>query len=296
MTTRFPLRHATAALALVVLVLLPRNAARVSAWGAQGHHIVARVAWALMTPEARAEATTLLEGGQDAFVAAATWADEIRNDRPQTYNWHFVDMPIDQPSYDPARDCPPSDRGDCVIAEIARARAELADASRVVSLRGESLKFIIHFVGDLHQPLHAIDNHDRGGNDVRINSLREGPDGRATNLHAVWDTGIMNLSTVTEAARATAILDTLRTHPVDVTIDVVKWAEESHAVALKSIYTYSGFSPAGPPQTPITLSADYITRAASTMDEQIMKGGARLAAVINQLLTRHSQDHSQEGW
>jgi len=286
MKIRFPVRQAAAVLGVALLVLLPRSAARVSAWGAQGHHIVARVAWGLMTPEARAEATSLLAGGPDAFVAAATWADEIRNDRPQTYNWHFVDIPVDQSSYDPARDCPATERGDCVIAEIARARAELTDASRTGPLRGESLKFLIHFVGDLHQPLHTIDNRDRGGNDVRVTSLREGPDGRATNLHAVWDTGIINLSTTTEAARADAILATLRTHPMDVTIDVVKWAEEGHAVALKAVYTYPGYSPAGPPQTPVTLSSDYITQAASLMDQQMMKGGARLAAIVNALLGR----------
>jgi nuclease S1 len=278
------IRAVTIALAAVLLV--PCGAIRLSAWGAVGHHVVARVAWALMTPEARAEATSLLDGGQDVFVAAATWADEVRNDRPQTYNWHFVDIPIDQPKYDAARDCPATEKGDCVIAEIERARAELTDASRPASLRAESLKFLIHFVGDLHQPLHAIDNHDRGGNDVKVTSLRDGPDGRATNLHAVWDTGIINLSTTTEAARANTLIDTLRAHPLDVTIDVVKWAEESHAVGLKAVYTYSGFSPAGPPQNPVTLSPDYITQAAATMDQQIMKGGARLAAVVNGLLGR----------
>src|SRR6187431_287238 len=157
----------------LAIVMSPQAVAPVSAWGAVGHRVVARIAWALMTPTARSQATALLEvqpdlipkAGQDAFVAAGTWADEVRSTRPESYNWHFVDIPVDQPSYDAKRDCPPTEKGDCVIAEIARAQVELVESGRSIPLKGEALKFLIHFVGDLHQPLHSVDNHDRGGND-----------------------------------------------------------------------------------------------------------------------------------
>lgn len=256
------------------------------AWGAQGHHIVARIAWALMMPAVRTEAATLLGGTEDAFIAAATWADDVRSSRPETYNWHFVDIPVDQPHYDARRDCAPTEKGDCVIAEIARARADLADPKRSADLRAEALKFLVHFVGDLHQPLHAIDDHDRGGNDVHVSSLRDGPTGRATNLHAVWDTGVINLSSETEAAHAAALLDALKAHPADVRDDVVRWAEESHDLALRVAYHYPEFSPAGPPKDAVTLHGAYIAQAAKTMDQQLMTAGARLAMVLNATLGR----------
>jgi nuclease S1 len=267
--------------AVAGLLALPGTVG-VSAWGAQGHHVVARMAWALMTPAARAEAERLLGGGQDVFVAAATWADDVRSSRPETYNWHFVDIPADRAHYDAARDCRPTDKGDCVIAEIARARAELAEPGRPDALKAESLKFLIHFVGDVHQPLHAIDNHDRGGNDVKVAALR-GEAGRDTNLHAAWDTGLINLSTETEAARATRLLDDLKGHPLAVSLDVVGWAEESHDVALRVAYRYPGFSLAGPPGQPIELDAVYRAAALTAIDRQLELGGARLASLLNAL-------------
>jgi hypothetical protein len=286
MMLRPRLRRLTVVVAISLLAVWPRGATRLSAWGAQGHHIVARIAWALMVPAARTEATSLLGGGQDAFVASATWADDVRSSRPETYNWHFVDIPVDRSRYDAARDCPPTEKGDCVIAEIARARAELADPKRSPALRAESLKFLVHFVGDIHQPLHAIDDHDRGGNDVLVASLGDGPQGRATNLHAVWDTGVINLSTQTEAAHADALLAALKTHPADAHTDVVKWAEESHDIALRVAYHYPQFRPDGPPKDAVVLGEAYLTVAASTMDERLMTAGARLAALLNAILGR----------
>jgi hypothetical protein len=269
-------------LAALVLIASP-GSARVFAWGAVGHHVVARIAWALMTQPARERASALLGGGQDVFVAAATWADEIRSSRPETYNWHFVDIPVDARSYDPARDCPWSDKGDCVIAEIARARAELADASRSDALRAESLKFLIHFVGDLHQPLHAIDNHDRGGNDVKVMALR-GEDGRNTNLHSAWDTGLINLSDETEAARAARLVEALKARPESPSLDVTGWVLESHAIAVAHTYHYPGFSPKGPPADPVALDEAYRAQAIKDIDQQLTRGGARLAALLNSLL------------
>ena len=272
-----------AAFLALFATLLPSNHVRLSAWGAQGHHIVARIAWGLMTPEARAEATTLLGGGMDAFVAAATWADDVRSSRPETADWHFVDIPVGSSHYDAARDCRPTDKGDCIIAEIARARTEVVDARRSTEQRAESLKFLIHFVGDIHQPLHDVDDHDRGGNDVHVAALR-GDAGRATNLHSAWDTGLINLETETEAARATRLSDDLKTHPADVSLDAVKWAEEGHELALRVVYHYPAFSPAGPPMDPIVLDASYRTAALATIDRQLELGGARLAALLNSLL------------
>jgi hypothetical protein len=280
-----------ATLVALALVMSPAAVVPVSAWGVVGHRVVARIAWALMTPAARSQAATLLEvqadlipkTGQDAFVTSATWADEVRSNRPETSNWHFVDVPVDQLRYDAKRDCPPTEKGDCVIAEIARAQVDLVESGRSVALKGEALKFLIHFVGDLHQPLHAVDNHDRGGNDVKVAALR-GDEGRATNLHAAWDTGLINLSAETEAARADRLLADLQAHPPAISLDIVKWAEESHDVAAKVVYQYPTFSLAGPGAEPITLDEAYRAAASATIDSRLALAGARLAALINSLL------------
>ena len=270
--------------ALVALLLLPATTVQLTAWGAVGHHVVARIAWALMTPVARDRASALLGGGGfDAFVASATWADEVRSDRPGTYNWHFVNIHVSDGRYDAARHCSPSDRGDCVVAAIARLRAELVEPGRSAARKAEALKFLVHFVGDLHQPLHTIDNHDRGGNDVRVAALR-GEGGRVTNLHAAWDTGLINLSTETETARAERLLIDLASHPVSADLDVVKWVEGNYDVARRVVYRYPGFAPTGPPAEPITLDPAYRVAAAPVIDRQLQLGGARLAALLNSLI------------
>ena len=257
---------------------------KANAFGAVGHHVIARIAWELMTPAAQGRAATLLEGRQDVFVAAATWADEVRSARPESYNWHFVDIPVGEAKYDAARDCPASERGDCVIAAIARVRADVVDATKPAAARAEALKFLVHFIGDLHQPLHAIDNHDRGGNDVRVFALRGGEEGRNTNLHAAWDTGIINLSAETEAARADRLIADLRKTPPDAAIDIVRWAEDSHSIAERIVYGYPGFAKGGPPADLITLDDPYREKAATTIDQQLRLAGFRLAQILNATL------------
>ena len=290
------LRRHSPVLAIVALLVcaLPVAVAPVSAWGAVGHRVVARIAWAIMGPLAREQVAVLFEVGADpgresraheAFIAAATWADEVRAARPETYNWHFVDIPVSEAKYDAARDCPATEKGDCAINAIARARTEVVDPQRSTLLRAEALKFLIHFVGDLHQPLHAIDNHDRGGNDVKVSALK-GEEGRDTNLHAVWDTGLINLSTETEAARAERLLSQLvqQSPAVPVSLEPVQWAEESHEVGLRVVYRYPSFLPTGPGPDPVVLDDGYRSAANAEIDRRQQLAGSRLAALLISLL------------
>ena len=273
-------------LALAVAALPDRP---LNAWGVSGHRVVARIAWERMTPAARSRANDLLElGGADAFVAAATWADEVRSARPETYNWHFVDIRVPFDTYVPARDCPPTDRGDCVVAALARLRTAVADAARPAVERAEALKFIVHFVGDLHQPLHATDNSDRGGNDVRVLPLRA-EDGRNTNLHAVWDTGLINLSAETEAARAGRLLAGVQARPVDVLgLDVERWVLESNRVGREAVYAYPSFKVGAPGADLIALDEAYRTTAVAAIDRQLQVAGVRLGALMTSLFDSQS--------
>src|SRR5262249_48901498 len=119
----------------------------------------------------------------------AFWADEIRDRRPETARWHYVDIPLAAHDYQPARDCQRTPRGDCIIAALERERAVLADHGATDQRRSEALRFVVHLIGDLHQPLHCADDGDHGGNAVDVTFL-----GRPERLHAVWDGGILTAS------------------------------------------------------------------------------------------------------
>jgi hypothetical protein len=140
-----------------------------------------------LQPEVREQVTKLLEG--TTFVEASMWADHVRG--KETAAWHYVNIPIDEATYDADRHCP---KQQCVIAQIERFRHVLANPAADVRKRQKALKYLIHFVGDLHQPLHAGDNRDRGGNDVQVEFLGETinlHNGKPWNLHAVWDSGVL---------------------------------------------------------------------------------------------------------
>jgi hypothetical protein len=150
------------------------------AWGPRGHEVVAHIAAMNLTPKARAAVAGLLGGDAEAMMAIhASWADEIREARPQTASWHYVNLQLSQDMrYQAGRDC---QRDNCVVAQIQRQEAVLrSNAPR--GAKAEALKFLIHFIGDVHQPLHAADNGDRGGNQVRLRYR-----GQRINLHHFWD-------------------------------------------------------------------------------------------------------------
>ena len=254
----------------------------IRAWGPEGHHIVARIALARLTPEAKQGVETLL--GPEDFVAVSTWADEIRSQRPETYNWHFVDIPFGEQKYDAARDCKTTPQGDCVIAQLERARKDLTDASLPADRRREALKWLIHLMGDLHMPLHAIDNHDRGGNDVLVTIVGQPPPdpGVRVNLHGVWDTRLIAIRNPDEVAYVESLATAFKGQQLYGTpIDFATWAEQSHQIAVEYAYTYPGFTPGAPPTSPIGLSKDYQQAATLAIDHQLELAGVRLGALLN---------------
>jgi hypothetical protein len=254
-------------------------------WGPEGHHIVARLALERMTPEAKSAVQDLL--GSEDFVGVSTWGDEIRRQRPETYNWHFVDIPYSEFHYDAARDCKSTPQGDCIVAELERARKELTDASLSKDQRKESLKWIIHLMGDLHQPLHCIDNHDRGGNDVFVSVVGQPPPqppAPRLNLHAVWDSTVLAERNPDETATLALLDDEYKGQRIQgAPIDFVQWAEATHQTAVEYVYTYPDFSPGTPPAATRTveLSKDYQDKAKLAIDHQLELGGVRLASLLN---------------
>ena len=239
------------------------------AWGPEGHRIVALIAEDHLSSKARQEIKKLLKG--TPIDSVAKWADDIRGLRPETYNWHFVDIPINKRTYKPTRDCKCTRRGDCVIEAIEQLKVILADTTEKAAQRAEALKFIVHFVGDLHQPLHCADNNDRGGNDVKVQFF-----GESSNLHKVWDSGIIEKTGVKDSAYAAKLNAALASENLNKLESgtVVNWALESHKAAV--VYAY-GKKPGNN-----MLDSTYFNQARPIVDTQLMKAGVRLARVINE--------------
>ena len=160
---------------LVLTLFLPPAA---PAWWGWQHQVIAEIADLLLEPSARREIVFLL-GEETSMADAADWADQVRGDRWWTRSWHFVNWPLelDQPDFDVLA----SPRKN-VISAIKEQLKIFRNQGLNKTKRQEALKFDIHFVGDIHQPLHAGHGEDRGGNNVAVHFR-----GELTNLHAAWD-------------------------------------------------------------------------------------------------------------
>jgi hypothetical protein len=251
---------------LVFLVLLEPS--RAWAWGAEGHEIAAAVALRELTPAARQQVNRLL-GGTAMMVHDASWADEIRDARPDSGAWHYVDIPLWAGSYSLARDC---GGGDCVVAQIEKDLRLLADQRLPDGVRAEALRFLIHFVADVHQPLHAEDNDDRGGNQVHVRIGRE----RAS-LHKVWDVDVVEpLGPDPDAIAAGIVRSITAAQRQDwQSGSAVRWANEAHAIAREHVY---------PPlwgARDVRLPRDYAFREAPLARILLAKAGVRLAWLLN---------------
>lgn len=259
---------------LLLVLALVLVAAPASAWGPRGHRLVAELAAAALTPAARAQVDLLLRGEPEPSLAGvANWADELRANDPdlgrRSAKWHYVNLGESGCRYDAARDCP---GGDCVVEAIRAQTAILADRTQPLPARRQALKFVVHFVGDVHQPMHAGHAHDKGGNTVQLSIPDGSRDGRGSNLHALWDSGLFRDLGESEARHATRLqaLPDIATGSADPAI----WAQESCAIVLRpGVY---------PPRT--KLDPDYIDTWRPVAERQIALGGRRLAALLNDAL------------
>jgi hypothetical protein len=257
-------------LAAAFLAVLPGLA---RAWGEPGHRLVAALAEAQLRPAARAEAARLLAGESEPGLAGvANWADDVRDEpRPglrSTKRWHFVNFGSTDCLYAPARDCP---GGDCVVAAIERERAVLADARQPDAARAEALKFLVHLVADVHQPLHATPIPDRGGNEFQVSWH-----GKGRNLHDVWDSLVLYRAMQRAGVDEAGYLSALRAHDVlhlepGLRRRPERWAEASCRRVLAA-----GFYPPSH-----KLGDDYLDAHRAQVDEQLRLAGANLADMLN---------------
>jgi hypothetical protein len=267
-----------------------------AAWGDLGHQVVAKISYRHLTGLAQSKVDALLASDTDPLTAPdiasrATWADKYRNSHRETAPWHFVDIEIDSPNLPSA--CfnfpalgsdQPASQGpsqDCIVDKITEFAAELRNPATPPAERLLALKFVLHFVGDLHQPLHASDHHDEGGNCIGLAP----PEGSAKNLHAFWDTPVVQAL----GSSADAIADRLDRQITGAEIKTWSaggpkdWALEAFQVAKKDAYALSA-RPTCDARGAVQLTSTYKALAEKDAALQLQRAGVRLAFVLNQAL------------
>ena len=268
----------------IFLLLLAPSA---MAWSTLGHRLIGELAQRHLDPAATAEVAVLLAGEPKPTLAGvATWADTLRDGDPAraraTSRWHYVNLPPGTCRFEAGRDCA---NGECVVGAIEAQRRILADVRQPLAARRDALKFVVHFVGDVHQPMHANNRPDKGGNDYQISlrtDLRPEAYARAkyvdgvmgTNLHSVWDFYILGSRGLALAPYAQR-LDALRWPPLTTAVSAPPgWAGEScRLVDSRRLY------PDGH-----TLDHRYLDAQRPLAEQRVRQAAFRLAALLNTTL------------
>jgi len=289
-------------------------------WGCEGHQIVALIASQHLTPEARTGVYQLLKDAPidpalsrfcqpvaaEPMADAATWADDSKKGE-KTGPWHYLDIPRGVEQADLMKYCAPvgdstdgKDRPGCLLTGLQYEIDILKDRNRSTADRATALRYVIHFIGDLHQPLHTTTNDDQGGNCTTLTLFG---DPKPANLHAVWDYGIIGHS-LKETSQTPAQLATQldqRFHKKGRAwqhekLDIGAWIWEGHHIAEK--VTYKKLRPKLPIAAAengpgcaaerektkalnIEIDARYANTVMPVIDKQLAKAGYRLAGVLN---------------
>ena len=236
-------------------------------WGPQGHRVIGYVAELNLTSETKK--IIVEEFNINNLADVANWADKIREKRKQEKPWHYTNVKEGEWVYETARDCL---SGNCVTEKIKEFSAILEDIENPFVKRKDALKYLVHFVGDVHQPLHLGNRKDRGGGKIRLSYM-----GRNVNLHHLWDGGLIDWKkeSLLEYAKH------LNARMVDsekfewLSFNINRWANESRSLALKHAY----------PLESRKLSKKYILKSREILDQRMVQAGVRLAGLLNKLFT-----------
>jgi len=247
----------------IFLLLLFSSFNNTSEWGKVGHRVIGEIAERQLTPDVREKVLELLDGQSLAVVS--TWADEMRsNPKFDKYGkWHYINLPIDKEYFEVEH------TQDNIVIIINQAIDTLQDKSTSRNTKQFYLKYLIHLVGDLHQPLHTGREEDWGGNKIKVNFKgRKGAE-NWTNLHDLWDGGIIDDYKMSYTEYVDKLLDSKE-------IDFIQgnaqaWTFESHQFAKKIYETKEGSY----------LSYDYVYENLPIIDQRLFQAGIRLGNLLN---------------
>jgi len=264
------------------------------AWGEYAHRLVGSIAMAELTPKARAEVGRILARSKavdtpDCPMAtiedASVWPDCVRSlpDRfGYTSPWHYQNIDVCKP-FDANAKCPD---GQCVTAQIPRQLAIAADRRASPAARAQALAFVVHMVGDMHQPLHIGEKNDRGGNDVRAAYGNKTPP--RMNLHRIWDSELAERA-LTEPRAITPLSPTIAERRDWARGTIADWARESWELSRTVVYPRLRDFPntcAANTDVRAHVDAAYIAAATPTVRIQVERAGVRLAMLLNGALVR----------
>ena len=285
---------------IAALFLLATRAA--FAWSDDGHELVAQIAFDRLTPAKQQKLSAIvatLSSGKAPYnaVTVACWPDDIKWQRPGTKPWHYIDIPV------PSGPAPGAPNVVTKLTEMV-AQYKAADAGPRTQAnrrrKAEAIAFLIHFAGDIHQPLHAAEHaSDGGGNAVTIANAAKG-----TNLHHFWDgaygvrmaSNSGNVVVPGNSPRPITALETAFRARVGAIVsqyppgfnwnhlgqDYAAWAQETHDKAVS--IAYAGLKPSGMTSNPATVTPAYVSEAKALAGKRIALAGYRLAALLDSLL------------
>jgi len=232
-------------------------------WGNIGHKVVGEIAERKLNPKVKLIVNDLLDG--ESMANASTWADEIKSDPLyKQYNpWHYVNMPLDKEYSDIQK----NQSGD-IVSTLKESIKILKNPESTKELKSFYLKFLIHLVGDIHQPLHTGRFEDRGGNDIKLSFL-----GKSTNFHIVWDVHIIEHLNMNYLELSDELINM---RDVDYSLDPDNWVFETHQ-DVKILYAEI--------QNINEIDVDYINDKIPFIKHKLFKAGSTLAAVLNDIFS-----------
>jgi hypothetical protein len=253
------------------LTLISLLAVIILSWGTLGHQTVGRIAEHHLSDKSKAALAYYL--GSQSLSEVSTWADDVRNQAEyrHTGSWHFLNLPMGL-SYSEFEKTVTTLKEDNVYKALLQCEQTITSSTKSRQEKAEALKFIVHFVGDLHQPMHVSRAEDRGGNTIQVNY-----EGKGTNLHSLWDSRLLEhqgLSVDQLAAKCD------HATPAQIKLwqndPLIKWLWESYQI---STQLYSEVDQ----MNKRTITEEYYQKHIPIIEDRIEKAGIRLAGVLNQL-------------
>lgn len=249
-------------------------------WGEAGHRIVGEIAWQELSPAARAAVQAILETDPETkyhtLAGASLWADDIK---PRFRELHYADAAKGSAGFDFDRDCPESG---CVVSAILDNIRTLEDTDAGATERLEAVKFLAHFIGDVHQPLHVGYLEDRGGNDINVRFFNA-----SKKLHGVWDTNIIARVGKEWKAYANELKATITNDEREgwQSADPVEWANESYQLAVHNAYVLPRSRKIG---------QAYFDKNRPIVEQRLKAGGVRLATILSAVFADEADDSLHE--